>query len=292
MATTIAVLSQKGGTGKTTTVRNVADVLSRIGAETLAVDADPQGNLSAYFAVPENAQPTLGEVLAGRSKAVDAIHFGSTDRANTGASGGLRSSESEHDSGPGPVIPANLGLAEAELLLAGKIGREMTLRNALREAKRRFRFILIDCPPTLGLLTVNSLVAADKALISTEAEHFSREGVEQALEVIEIARESLNPKLEPLGIVLNIADLRTRHARSTVERLGEAFPGLPFSTPIRRSIAYAESAELSRPILDHRPAFGADYVRLTAEILRRLDEPELAAVAEALTTRPPASAVR
>lgn len=262
MATTIAVLSQKGGTGKTTTVRNVADVLSRIGTETLAVDADPQGNLSAYFGLSEDVHPTLGEVLAGRAKAVDAIHDG--------------------------VIPANLGLAEAELLLAGKIGREMTLRSALREAKRRYRFILIDCPPTLGLLTVNSLVCADWALVSTEAEHFSREGVEQALEVVGIARDTLNPDLRPLGIVLNIADLRTRHARTTVERLREAFPGLPFSTPIRRSIAYAESAELARPILDHRPTFGADYVDLTADILERLDEPALAAKSRALqiTTHP------
>ena len=257
MATTIAVLSQKGGTGKTTTVRNVADVLTRIGAETLAVDADPQGNLSAYFGLPDDVQPTLGEVLTGRAKAVDAIHDG--------------------------VIPANLGLAEAELLLAGKIGREMTLRNALREAKRRYQFILIDCPPTLGLLTVNSLVCADWALISTEAEHFSREGVEQALEVVEIARDTLNPDLRPLGIVLNIADLRTRHARSTVERLSQAFPDLPLATPIRRSIAYAESAERARPILDHRPAFGADYIALTAELLTRLDEPALSTKARALS---------
>lgn len=256
MATTIAVLSQKGGTGKTTTVRNVADVLTRIGVETLAVDADPQGNLSAYFGLPDDVYPTLGDVLAGQAKAVDAVRNG--------------------------VIPANLGLAEAELMLAGKIGREMTLRNALREAKRRYQFILIDCPPTLGLLTVNSLVCADWALLSTEAEHFSREGVEQALEVVGIARDTLNPDLKPLGVVLNIADLRTRHARTTAERLEESFPGLPFQTRIRRSIAYAESAERARPILDHRPAFGADYVALTTEMLSRLDEPTLASKARAL----------
>lgn len=280
MATTIAVLSQKGGTGKTTTVRNVADVLTRVGAKTLAVDADPQGNLSTYFDVPADAQPTLGEVLAGQAKAVDAIHSadGNAPDSSSASSNGRASDATE----TGSLIPANLGLAEAELLLAGKIGREMTLRNALREAKRRYDFILIDCPPTLGLLTVNALVASDWALISTEAEHFSREGVEQALEVVGIARETLNPKLEPLGIVLNIADLRTRHARTTVERLSESFPGLPFPTAIRRSIAYAESAELARPILDHRPSFGADYVELTAELLKRLDEPGLAAQASAL----------
>ena len=188
MATTIAVLSQKGGTGKTTMARSLADVFGRVGLETLAVDADPQGNLSDYFDVDPAAQPTLGEVLTGQAKAVDAIH--------------------------GQVIPANLGLAEAELMLSGKMGRELTLRNALREAKRRYDVILIDCPPTLGLLTVNALCAADRALLSTEAEYFSLQGVEQALEVIELARENLNPELEVLGIVLNIANMRTKHARA------------------------------------------------------------------------------
>ena len=260
MATTIAILSQKGGTGKTTTTRSLADILERIGQRTLSIDADPQGNLSAYFDVSPEAQPSLGEVLTGQSRAVDAIH--------------------------GAVIPANLGLAEAELMLAGKIGREMTLRNALREAKRRYDYLLIDCPPTLGLLTVNALVAADWALISTEAEHFSRHGVEQALEVVRIARETLNPNLAPLGVVLNIADLRTRHAKRTVARLSEEFPGLPFVTAIRRSISYAESAERARPILSHRPAFGRDYVELSAEILTRLNEPAQAAAALKLLNKP------
>ncbi len=170
MAITIAVLSQKGGTGKTTMTRSLADVFERIGLQTLAVDADPQGNLSDYFDTDPAAQPTLGEVLAGQARATEAIH--------------------------GSVIPANLGLAEAELILSGKMGRELTLRNALREPKRRYDVVLIDCPPTLGLLTVNALCAADHALLSTEAEYFSLQGVEQALEVIALARDNLNPELE------------------------------------------------------------------------------------------------
>jgi chromosome partitioning protein len=248
MALTITILSQKGGTGKTTMARSLADIFGRVGLETLSVDADPQGNLSDYFDTDPAAQPTLGEVLAGQARAVDAIHDG--------------------------VIPANLGLAEAELILSGKMGRELTLRNALREAKRRYDAILIDCPPTLGLLTVNSLVAADWALLSTEAEYFSLQGVEQALEVIGLARESLNPELEVLGIVLNIANMRTLHARQTHETLHEHFPGKPFATVIRRSIAYAESAERAIPILDYRPDRGVDYLRLAAEIFERLEMPE------------------
>jgi chromosome partitioning protein len=248
MALTITVLSQKGGTGKTTLTRSLADIFKRIGLDTLAVDADPQGNLSDYFDVDPAASPTLGEVIAGRAKAVDAVHDG--------------------------VIPANLGLAEAELILAGKMGRELTLRNALREAKRRYDAILIDCPPTLGLLTVNALVAGDQALLSTEAEYFSLQGVEQAMEVIELARENLNPELEVLGIVLNIANMRTKHARQTLEALHEHFPGKAFDTVIRRSIAYAESAERAIPILAYRPDRGVDYLKLAAEIFRRLEMPD------------------
>lgn len=245
MSLTITVLSQKGGTGKTTMVRSLADVLSRIGVEVLAVDADPQGNLSDYFDTDPGAQPTLGEVLAGQAKAVDAIHDG--------------------------VIPANLGLAEAELMLSGKMGRELTLRNALREPKRRYDVIMIDCPPTLGLLTVNALVAADRAILSTEAQYFSLQGVEQALEVIELARESLNPELEVLGIGLNIANMRTNHAKETLATLREHYGDAVFDTVIRQSIAYAESAERAIPILDYRPDRGADYVALAAEVLRRLE---------------------
>ena len=122
-------------------------------------------------------------MLAGRAKAKQAIH--------------------------GDVIPANLSLAEAELALAGKMGRELTLKRALKDVKNDYDVILLDCPPTLGLLTVNALVAADYALLTAEAQYFAMQGVEQALEVIELAKDSLNPDLEWLGVVFNIADMRT-----------------------------------------------------------------------------------
>ncbi len=244
MATTIAVLSQKGGTGKTTTVRTLSDVLSRIGLDVLAVDLDPQGNLSDYFDVPSDADPTIADVLAGRARAVDAVH--------------------------GNVIPANLSLAESELVLGGKMGREMTLRRALREVKRKRDVIIIDCPPSLGLLTVNALVAADYALLTTEAQYFSLQGVEQALELLDAAREDLNPDLQWLGVVLNIADLRTVHSREALTQLKERFEDSVFDTAIRQSIRYAESAERGIPILDHRPELGADYLALADEVLDRL----------------------
>ena len=160
-------------------------------------------------------------------------------------------------------------------MLAGKIGREVTLRNALRDLKRNRDLILIDCPPTLGLLTVNALVASTHAILSTEAQYFSLQGMEQAVQVLDLARDSLNPELELLGVCLNIANMRTRHARQTLEALRERFGDKLFRTVIRQSIAYAESAERAVPILDYRPDRGSDYLSLAGEILRRLGKQDL-----------------
>ena len=135
--------------------------------------------------------------------------------------------------------------------------------------------ILIDCPPTLGLLTVNALVASDHALLSTQSQYFSLQGVEQAMEVVDLARDSLNPDLELLGVVLNIANMRTKHARQTLDALRERFGDKVFRSVIRQSIAYAESAERAVPILDYRPDRGQDYLSLTGEIVRRLGASDL-----------------
>jgi chromosome partitioning protein len=244
MAVTIAVLSQKGGTGKTTAVRTLTDVFRRIELRVLAVDLDPQGNLSDYLDVDPETSPTLGDVLAGRATPRDAVHDG--------------------------IIPANLGLAEAELILGGKMGRELALKKALAQFREDYDAILIDCPPSLGLLTVNALVAADYALLSAEAQYFAMQGVEQALEVIELARENLNPGLEWLGVILNIADMRTRHSREAYDSLREHFGEKLLDTTIRASIAYAESAERAQSILDYRPDLAADYLGVADELLRRL----------------------
>lgn len=256
MAQKIAILSQKGGTGKTTAVRTLSDVLRRTGLRVLAVDLDPQGNLSDYFDVPPEAAPTIGDVLAGRATAPDAVH-----------------AAPDHGEAPGPpvhVIPANLSLAEAELLLAGKMGRELTLRKALGAVEADHDVVLVDCPPALGLLTVNALVAADFALLSSEAQYFALQGVEQALEVIELARDGLNPGLEWLGVFFNIADMRTVHSREAFDALKEHVGEKLFDTTIRQSIAYANSAERAVSILDHRPDLGLDYLQLTDELLARL----------------------
>ena len=244
MAQTIAVLSQKGGTGKTTAVRTLTDALRRSGVRTLAVDLDPQGNLSDYFQLPRDVAPTIADVLAGRCRAADAVHA--------------------------EMVPTNLSLAETELMLGGKMGRELALRRALAELQDEYDVVLIDCPPSLGLLTVNALVAADWALITAEAQYFALRGVEQAMEMVELARDSLNAELTLLGVLLNLADMRTVHSREALASLRQRFGEQVFETVVRASIAYAESAERGTSILDHRPDLGVDYWELTEEVLERL----------------------
>jgi chromosome partitioning protein len=244
MAETIAVLSLKGGTGKTTAVRSLADVLRRVGLDVLAVDLDPQGNLSDYFRVPPDASPTVADVLAGDAKLPAAAYDG--------------------------VVPATPILADVERGLAGKMGRELVLRKALKDARKQHDVVLVDCPPAIGLLTINGLVAADWALISSEAQYFALQGVQVVVEAIGQAKEFYNPDLEWLGVVLNIADMRTIHSRDAYEQLAEHYGDKVFATVIRSSIAYAESAERGVSILDHRPDLGADYVALADELLQRI----------------------
>jgi chromosome partitioning protein len=265
MAATIAVLSQKGGTGKTTAARTLTDVFRRIELRVLAVDLDPQGNLSDYLDVDPDVSPTIGDVLADRAGPAEAVHDG--------------------------IIPANLGLAEAELILGGRMGRELALKKALKQLHGDYDVILIDCPPSLGLLTVNALVASRYALLSAEAQYFAMQGVEQALEVIELARDNLNPELEWLGIILNIADMRTRHSREAFDSLRQHFGDKLLDTTIRASIAYAESAERAQSIIDYRPDLAVDYLNVADELLRRLQlEPPRRRLAALAGSFAPASA--
>ena len=149
------------------------------------------------------------------------------------------------------------------------MGREIVLRKALKEPRKQHDLILIDCPPALGLLTINGLVAADWALISSEAQYFALQGVNGALDVVQQAKEYYNDDLEFLGVVLNIADMRTIHSREAYAALKEHFGDKVFDSVIRASIAYAESAQSGRSILEHRPDLGRDYLALADEVLAR-----------------------
>ena len=235
-APAVTILSQKGGTGGARLLRTLADVYRRAGLDVLCVDLDPQGNLSDYFDVPPDASPTVADVLAGQAKAADAVHD--------------------------DILPANLGLAEAELILGGKMDEADPEAGAARpEAPLR------PDPGGLphhrsGSWRVNALVAANDALISSEAEYFSLQGVEgKALEVVELAEESLHPDLGWLGMVLNIVDLRLVSPAEALKQLKERFGDKVFDAVVRRSVRYAESSERGVSIVDYAPDLGADSPR-------------------------------
>jgi chromosome partitioning protein len=247
----VAVVNQKGGVGKTTTAINLAAALAERGRHVLLIDLDPQANSTSGLGVdPARARLTVYQLLAGEA-CVDEVAMAT--------------------SVPGLfLVPSQLALAGAEIELATMSEREHRLRRALEQLEGGFGHVLIDCPPSLGLLTVNALVAADHALITAEAQYFALQGVEQAIEVIEIARDSLNDELSLLGVLLNLADMRTVHSREALASLKERFGEKVFDTVVRSSIAYAESAERAVSILDHRPDLGADYIALAGEVLGRL----------------------
>jgi chromosome partitioning protein len=253
MASTIAVLSQKGGTGKTTATRTLTDVFRRVGLRVLAVDLDPQGNLSDYLDVDPEASPTIGDVLSGRAKARSAVHDG--------------------------IIPANLGLAEAELALGGKMGRELALKKALREVKNDYDLILIDCPPALGLLTVNALVAARHLLVPLQCEFFALEGLSQLLQTVERIRVAFNPGLSILGVALTMFDRRNNLSQAVSDDVRACLGAAVFETVVPRNVRLSEAPSHGLPALiyDLKCPGSEAYVRLARELIGRL--PQLAVAA-------------
>jgi chromosome partitioning protein len=181
--------------------------------------------------------------------------------------GQVRAAEAIH----GQVIPANMQLAEAELMLAGKIGREVTLRNALRDLKRERDLILIDCPPTLGLLTVNALVAATHLLIPIQSSYFALEGTDDLLETIEKVRARANPNLRILGVVITMHDKRTALARDIRSQIDKVFGSKVFKTVITKSVRLEESPAYKESIFSFAPdsSGASEYYRLCEEVMDR-----------------------
>jgi chromosome partitioning protein len=243
MTVTIAVLSQKGGTGKTTTVRTIADVLRRSGVRTLAIDMDPQGNLSEYFDLPPEVEPTITDVLAGRSSAAEAIHE--------------------------DIIPANLSLAETELALGGKMGRELTLRRALASTVADYEVVLIDCPPSLGLLTVNALTASDSVLIPLQCEYLALEGLTQLIGAIRLVQDHLNPGLRIEGVLLTMFDARLNLSQQVADEARKFFAERVYKTMIPRNVKLSEAPSFGKPIVLYDPhSTGAEsYRELAKEVL-------------------------
>jgi chromosome partitioning protein len=249
MARVFAIANQKGGVAKTTTTAALAAAWAAAGRKVLAVDLDPQAALTFSFGFdPDDLEPTVHDVLVGRTPLADIIL--------------------DVDEGF-DLAPANIDLAGAEAYLLGRTAREYALREALEEVAERYELILLDCPPSLGVLTINALTAADDVLIPMQAEALSHRGVGQLLGTIEDIRRLTNRKLRVAGLLPTIFDGRTRHAREVIEAVGEQF-GIPVLDPIRKSIRFAEAPGSGESILAFSPSHaGAEAYRGLARELDR-----------------------
>lgn len=248
VTTTLALANQKGGVAKTTSVASIGAALAESGQRVLLVDLDPQGSLTFSLGVdPEDLEVTVAEVLLGKVEAREAI--GTTDE-------GL------------DLLPANIGLADAEENLVTRTGREQRLRVALAKVADDYDWILLDCPPALGVLTVGALSAADQVLIPLQAETLSHRGVGQLLDTIHDVRQFINPGLEIRGVLATMYDGRTAHARTVLAAIGETYDLEVLDPPIPKTIRFAEAPAIGRSILSTaRTHKGAEAYREIARVL-------------------------
>lgn len=247
---TVAVVNQKGGSGKTTTAVNLAAALGELGRRVLVVDLDPQASASSWLGVKDGGRGLL-EVLTENGNLADLVNV--TDVFNVSA------------------IPSSSWLVGVEKVLASEVGAESILKRKLGALPDSWDYVLLDCPPSLGVLTVNALTAADEVLVPVEAHVMALKGLAQLLQTVEVVKERLNHSLKVSGIVACRVDGRTRHALDVVEKVRERFGPLVFQTVIRENVKVAESYSFAKPIITYDPksAGAEDHRALALEVTRQ-----------------------
>jgi len=250
----IAVVNQKGGVGKTTTTISLGAALAELDQTVLVVDFDPQGGCAIGLGIePGGLDLSIYNALLDRDCQVEEVV--------------LKTSVPNLE-----LLPSNIDLSAAELMLVQEVAREQTLMRVLAPLRVKYDFILIDCPPSLGLLTINALTAADGVLIPLECEYYALRGMGLLMDSIERIRERLNPRLQIDGILATMFDNRTLHGREVLERVEEAFGQWLFETKIRKTIRFAEAPVAGEPILTYAPtSTGAEaYRKLAVEVMSRV----------------------
>lgn len=250
----LAIVNQKGGVGKTTTTINLGAALAEEGARVLLVDFDPQGALSVGLGLnPSELDITVYNLVLDHSTSFQEV----VTRTNI--------------QGWVDLLPSNIDLAAAEVLLVHEVAREQMLKRALEPTRNSYHYVLIDCPPSLGLLTVNALTAADAVVIPLECEYFALRGMALLMDTIQKVRERINPSLTVEGIVATMLDARTVHGREVLSRVTDAFGDKLFKTVIHKTIRFAEAPVAGEPILTYAPssAGAQEYRDLAREVMSR-----------------------